>query len=97
MEKTYPFYLKSSVKKEVIKVVEERNGFVQFYYVQSLGYDNGGFICRRGMDSTRKDLADCYLQNFLPATEADYVNALKEYFGADKKLRDHFIKEYNLK
>ena len=97
MEKIYPFFLKSPGRKEVIKVVEERNGFVLFYYVQTLGYDNGGFICRRGLDNTRKDLADCYLQNFQPATEWDYIEALKEYFGADKKLREHFIKEYNLK
>lgn len=97
MEKTYPFFLKNPRRKEVIKVVEEQNGFVQFYYVQTFGYDNGGFICRRGLDNTRKDLADCYLEGFDPATEQDYIEALKEYFGADKKLRDHFIKLYNLK
>jgi hypothetical protein len=84
-------------KKKTYKLREIEAG-AQLYWVQVYQYEDGSFIHSRGMDrveSFEKGLEVCGLLA-KDATEADYIEALKEYFGIDKKIREAFIKNYNL-
>lgn len=68
------------------------------YWVAVYRTDAGGFFHGRGADAvadlaTGKKLLEMMAQ---PAKEKDYINALKDYFAIDKKIREQFIKTYNL-
>lgn len=68
------------------------------YWVSVYSTDGGGFFHGRGADAvadlpTGRKLLEMMAE---PATEQDYINALKDYFAIDKKVREQFIRTYNL-
>lgn len=69
------------------------------YWVQVRIQPNGGFIHARGCDViSGRDRAQTLMEaTALPTTEEDYIGALKDYFAADKRVREQFIDHYKLK
>lgn len=68
------------------------------FWVQVRVEHHGGFTHARGCDVVLdKQAAKKILQTTaLPTTEQAYITALKDYFAADKKVREQFIAHYNL-
>ncbi|WP_289030721.1 hypothetical protein [uncultured Algoriphagus sp.] len=90
-------YFVDPSKKKTYKLRETDQG-AQLYWVQVYQFADGSFIHSRGMDrleSFAKGLEVCGLLA-KEASESDYIEALKEYFSIDKKIREAFIKNYNL-
>lgn len=69
------------------------------YWVQvHKDFGTGAFIHARGRDVVdHPDKAKHLLEaTAKPATEQHYINALKDYFAIDKKVREQFIETYKL-
>jgi hypothetical protein len=78
--------------------LSQQDDRVLIYWVSVYRTDGGGFFHGRGADAvadlpTGKKLLEMMAE---PSTEQDYINALKDYFAIDKKVREQFIKAYNL-
>ena len=90
-------YFVDEGKRKYYKLQENNQG-ASLYWVHVAGFEDGSFVHSRGMDkleSFEKGLEVCGLLA-KPCQESDYIDALKGYFSADKKVREHFIQKYNL-
>ena len=84
-------------QQRTYKLVQEEN-HVYLYYVQ-VSATTHSFVHARGRDVvTSMDIAQQVMGTLeaKPVKEQDYINALKDYFAIDKKVREQFIKAYNL-
>jgi len=71
--------------------------YVYYIHVASNGHD---FTHARGRYHVADLAAAKALMKTLgatPAVEQDYINAMKDYFAIDKRVREQFIEKYNLK
>lgn len=82
------------------KVVTEKEDVTWAYHVQiKMNPNSGAFIHSRGRDALGNPAQAAKIiaaMGGLPSTEAKYIAMLKDYFAADKKVREFFIKSYNL-
>ncbi|MEX2591860.1 MAG: hypothetical protein WD426_03740 [Anditalea sp.] len=91
-------YWKDPKQKKTIKLDPcEDKERARMYWVQVRLEANGSFIHARGCDVADREKAEDILRlTANPAVEADYVQALKDYFAKDKKVREQFIDAYKL-
>lgn len=93
-----PQYYRSTEQRKIYKLTVV-DGIVQLYWITVYQLTDGSFFHGRGMDvmkSLEKAEKVCELMTDSPASEADYMTALKDYFAIDKKVREQFIQKYNL-
>jgi hypothetical protein len=92
-------YWKDTQQRKTFKLDTSSNDKVAFvYWVQVHMESNGAFIHARGRDVISiKDKAEEILKETATATtEKEYIEALKDYFAIDKKVREQFISQYKL-
>jgi|GEM_PF-3298665 len=90
-------YFRSPTTQRTYKLVQDEE-LVYLYYVQ-VSATKHSFTHARGRDYVQNmDMARQMMKTMdaHPVKEQDYINALKDYFAIDKKVRDQFIKTYNL-
>lgn len=75
----------------------KRTSETTFFYIQVAAWSNGDFVHQRGHASFETP-EECqnYLENYKEVSKKDYIEAGKAYFAIDKKVREEFIKQYNL-
>lgn len=91
-------FFKSESRRRIYKLQRDPSGKATLFWVSVWKDEEGNFQHGRGgdaMPSWEQGLEVCKLMA-LPATESDYIDALKDYFAIDKKIREAFIKKYNL-
>jgi hypothetical protein len=91
-------FYRSETQRKVYKLHQDAEGKVMLFWVSVWKDSLGNFCHGRGgdaMDSWERGEEVCRIMA-LPATEADYIAALKDYFAIDKKIREAFIQKYNL-
>lgn len=97
MEITYFFHPDAN---KSYKLDTDAKGNSWIYYVQVKQFpDTGSFVHARGRDAVNSQATARKLieaMGGLPSTEAKYIAMLKDYFAIDKKVREHFIKIFNL-
>lgn len=93
-------YWRDADKNKTFKVdTENDDGVAYVYYVQIWRDPNTlAFVHARGRDVIQKaDKAEEIMKlTSLPVTENVYIQALKDYFAIDKKVREQFIEKYKL-
>lgn len=87
-----------SVQQSKFYKLTQQGDRVLIYWVSVYAIGGGGFFHGRGADPVSDiDTGLKILQAMAnPSTEEAYIQALKDYFAADKKVREQFIKAYNL-
>jgi hypothetical protein len=91
-------YFKSVNPSKTYKLSQDAQGQVILFWVSVWKDAQGSFQHGRGGDvlsSWEKGYEVCQLMA-APAEESDYINALKDYFAIDKKIREAFIEKYKL-
>lgn len=90
-------YFRHTTENKVYKVSQQKERIL-IYWVGIYGLPGGGFFHGRGADSLNSMEAALELMKHLakPSTEDDYITMLKDYFAADKKVREQFIKTFKL-
>ncbi len=81
----YPIFWKSPFENKVYMQDSDHS----YFYVQVIGMKDGGYMHHRG----KAVMPAVHLSELVPATHLDYINMMKDYFAADKKLRDKFIEK----
>lgn len=90
-------YFRSESQRRIYKLAQE-NDRTFLYWVTVWKVEDGTFHHGRGADrlaNWEKGLELCQLLA-VEATEEDYITGLKDYFAADKNVREQFIQKYNL-
>jgi hypothetical protein len=73
------------------------DGKTFIYWVSVFATKEGAFFHGRGRELVRDpQKVNSLKQKASQATEQDYINAMKDYFQIDKKVREEFIKHYKL-
>jgi hypothetical protein len=90
-------FYKSDQQQKTYKLSQNKYGCL-IYWVAVYQLDGGGFFHGRGADpvanyQTGKKILDAMAR---PVEEEQYLNAIKDYFAIDKKVRNQFISRYNL-
>jgi hypothetical protein len=90
-------YFRHNTENKVYKVSQQKDKIL-IYWVAIYGLPGGGFFHGRGADSLDDIKKALDLMHYLakPSTEDDYITMLKNYFAADKKVREQFIAKYKL-
>jgi hypothetical protein len=90
-------YFRSLKQNKVYKLDDHPSGAI-FLWISVFGHPNGSFIHGRGADIINDKSLALQLCNkmALPISEEEYLDEMKNYFAADKKLREQFIKKYSL-
>jgi hypothetical protein len=90
------FYYSDSQKKHY--KVSEQSGKVWMYWVAVYATEEGGFFHGRGRDYVASMELACELMEKMgeEISEARYIQAMKDYFAIDKKVREQFIEVYKL-
>lgn len=86
-------------QKKILKLdCDPKKEEARVYWVQVCATEGGGFIHARGCDvvSVQEKAEEILRLTAEPAQEQDYITALKDYFAADKKVREQFIKTFKL-
>ena len=91
-------FYRSYDQHKIYKLHQDKKGGVMLFWVSVWKDAHGNFHHGRGGDAMPswekgKEVCDIMAQ---PASESDYIDALKDYFAIDKKIREAFIKQYNL-
>lgn len=94
-------YYRSEQQRKVYKLIQTTSNEgtkVLIYWVSIYSTEGGGFFHGRGADVVESLEMGQKMLEYLgkPTTEKDYIDSLKDYFAADKKVREQFIKAYNL-
>lgn len=92
-----PLYFRSDAQNKTYKL-DESEDICYIYYVQ-VSATRHSFTHARGRDHVRDlETAKKLMETLeaVPVSEQDYISALKDYFAIDKKVREQFIKSYNL-
>jgi hypothetical protein len=86
------FYSESSDKFFALKM---ENNEIRLYWVSVKGDKSRSFLHARGADTFPSlEMALKFLNLVaVPSNESVYIEAIKDYFAADKKLRELFIKQ----
>ncbi len=89
----YPIYLHNHDQRIVFELLNDH----EINYIQVVKYKSGAFRHHRGKTffRTRKERDD-HLSNCDRCGEQRWIQAYKDYFGIDKKVREEFIKKYEL-
>lgn len=87
----------SENQKKTYKLCTTPSGSMMFW-ISVYKKENGGFLHARGADfvECRESAFRILEAHAVPIEETDYVNALKDYFAIDKKVRETFIQTYHL-
>jgi hypothetical protein len=90
-------YYRCSSQNKVYKLVPSNNTCL-IYWVAVFGEKSGRFFHGRGADVVENyDMGLKFLELMgTPTTEEDYLKELKNYFAADKIVREQFIKAFKL-
>jgi hypothetical protein len=90
-------FFKSDQQRKTYKLSQTKNRCLM-YWVAVYQLDGGGFFHGRGADPVESWEKGVKLLESMaqPATEQDYINAMKDYFAIDKNVRKQFIVRYNL-
>lgn len=87
-------------ENKAYKVETDKDNQTYAYHVQIfMRAESGAFIHARGRDMLGDEETAARIitaMGGLPSTSQKYMEMLKDYFAADKKVREWFIKTYNL-
>ncbi|PRY90594.1 hypothetical protein [Mongoliibacter ruber] len=91
-------YFRSDSQRKTYKLEMSISGKALLYFVSVTAQNDGSFLHARGCDVFKHESTALEIMETIavPATEDDYLTALKDYFAIDKKVREAFIKTYNL-
>jgi hypothetical protein len=91
-------FFRSTTQRRIYKLHLDPSGKTMLFWVSVWKDQEGNFQHGRGgdtMPSWERGMEVCQLMAE-PIQESDYIDALKDYFAIDKKIREAFIKKYNL-
>ncbi len=90
------FYFSESQRKHYKLSQQGERTFL--YWVAVYQTEEGGFFHGRGRDAVASMELGAELMEKMgkEMTEADYIQAMKDYFAIDKKVREQFIATYKL-
>lgn len=87
----------SAQQKKTYKLSTTKNGTLM-YWICVCKTEGGGFLHARGADpiESMEKGKEILTAIGVQVGESDYINALKDYFAIDKKVREAFIQTYKL-